>query len=297
MVRAHGVLPVVRFRVVLKRRVRSALSKMGIEVRRVRRAGPGVVSPDRASFTGSLRQVRALGWAPRTCIDVGAAFGGFTVECAEIFPQAACLLVEPLGEYRPFLEAVTARLPRAHYAAVAAAARSGEVAVNVHADLVGSSLLRETEGAATDGVARVLLARTIDDLCQTHDLKGPYLLKADVQGTELEVLKGAREVLRDTEYVLLEVSLFRFFIGGPEVADVIAFMRASGFVPYDIFRLKHRPLDGALSQLDLAFVKESGIFRQQHIYATPEQRRAQDARFAEAMARARAGLGDRRTRP
>jgi hypothetical protein len=58
----------------------------------------------------------------------------------------------------------------------------------------------------------------------------------------------------------------------------------------------YRPLDGALSQFDLAFVKESGVFRQQHVYATPEQRRAQDARFAEAVARARAGLGHRRTR-
>jgi hypothetical protein len=180
---------------------------------------------------------------------------------------------------------------------VAAAARCGEVVLHVHADLVGSSLLRETEGAATDGVARALPARTIDELCQVHDLRGPYLLKADVQGAELEVLEGARTVLRDTEYVLLEVSLFRFFVGGPEVADVIAFMRSCGFVPYDLFHPMHRPLDGALSQFDLAFVKETGMFRRQHVYATPTQRRAQDARFAGTVARARAGLGRGRPSP
>jgi FkbM family methyltransferase len=290
-------------RAVLKALVKSALRRAGLEVRRVRRRSghsarnvpPNVAVHDRASLPGGLSQSHVLGRVPKTCIDVGAAFGNFTVECAQVFPNADYLLVEPLEEYRPFLEAVTARMPRARYAAVAAAARSGEVTLNVHADLVGSSLLRETEGPATDGVVRVVRAQTVDELCQAHDLRGPYLLKADVQGAELDVLEGARAVLRDTEYVLLEVSLFRFFLGGPEVADVIAFMRSCGFVPYDVFHLMYRPLDGALSQFDLAFVKETGMFRQQHVYATPEQRRAQDARFAEMVARSRAGLGARQT--
>ena len=277
-----------------KNLVKSALGGLGLEVRRARRRSQ---LQGRAALAGGLRQARAVGWRPASCIDVGAAFGTFTEECAAMFPDADYLLVEPLEEYRPFLEAVTARRPRARYAAVAAAARHGEVTLNVHADLVGSSLLRETEGAATDGVGRVLPARTIDELCRAHALRGPHLLKIDVQGAELEVLEGAGAVLGETDYVLLEVSLFRFFVGGPDVADVIAFMRSRGFVAYDVFHLMYRPLDGALSQFDLAFVKESGIFRRQHVYATPEQRRAQDARFAEAVARARAGLGDRRTRP
>jgi FkbM family methyltransferase len=286
----------MRVPAILKRLVKSTLGTVGLEVRRVRRRrGPVPVGDDRATLTGGLRRAHALGWSPRTCIDVGAAFGTFTTECAAVFPEAHYLLVEPLEEYRSFLEAVTARLPRARYAAVAAAARSGEVTLNVHADLVGSSLLSETEGASTDGVARVLPARTVDELCRTHGFGGPYLLKVDVQGAELEVLEGARGVLAETDYVLLEVSLFRFFVGGPEVADVIAFMRSCGFVSYDVFHLMYRPLDGALSQFDLAFVKDSGMFRRQHVYATPEQRRAQDARFAEALARARAGHGDRRT--
>jgi FkbM family methyltransferase len=281
---------------IAKQIVKAAFARAGLEVRRVRRrGGRAPAGNDPASLTGGLRRLRALGWTPRTCIDVGAAFGNFTVECAAVFPDADYLLVEPLEEYRPFLEAVSARLPRARYGAVAAAARSGEVTLNVHTDLVGSSLLRETEGAATDGMARVLPAKAVDDLCQAHDLRGPYLLKADVQGAELEVLEGARAVLRDTEYVLLEVSFFRFFVGGPEVADVIAFMRSCGFVPYDVFHLMYRPLDGALSQLDLAFVQDNGVFRQQHTYATPEQRRAQDARFTEMVRRARAGLGSGRT--
>ena len=48
-------------------------------------------------------------------------------------------------------------------------------------------------------------------------------------------------------------------------------MKNLGFVVYDIFGEQFRPLDGALGQIDMAFVKERGIFRTDHAYATAEQ--------------------------
>jgi hypothetical protein len=48
-------------------------------------------------------------------------------------------------------------------------------------------------------------------------------------------------------------------------------MKGLGFVVYDIFGEQFRPLDGALGQIDMAFVKENGIFRTDHAYATAEQ--------------------------
>ena len=44
-------------------------------------------------------------------------------------------------------------------------------------------------------------------------LHGPYLLKIDVQGAELDVLEGAQNLLKDTEAVVLEVSMFGFMAG------------------------------------------------------------------------------------
>ena len=56
-----------------------------------------------------------------------------------------------------------------------------------------------------------------------------------------------------------------------EPLDVVAYMKNLGFVVYDIFGEDYRPLDGALGQIDIAFVKENGIFRTDHAYATAEQ--------------------------
>ena len=66
--------------------------------------------------------------------------------------------------------------------------------------------------------------------------------------------------------VILEVSLFQFVEGGPELHNVVAFMKAKGFVAYDMFGGHTRPLDGALAQVDIVFVKERGVFRTSHVY-------------------------------
>ncbi len=119
---------------------------------------------------------------------------------------------------------------------------------------------------------------TLDDLCAERNLAPPYLIKADVQGAELEVLKGAEKVLLDTELVLLEVSLFQIYEGIPEFYEVVDFMKQRGFVAYDFVGGHNRLVDGALAQVDVAFVKENGIFRENHAYALPEQKKKFDKR-------------------
>jgi hypothetical protein len=111
----------------------------------------------------------------------------------------------------------------------------------------------------------------VDDLVAEHGLAGPFVVKVDVEGAELQVLEGARATLEQTELVLLEVSFFRLVPGGAELADVVAWMRDAGFSAYDIYSGHLRPLDGALAQVDIAFVRTDGRFRADHRYATPEQ--------------------------
>jgi len=50
-------------------------------------------------------------------------------------------------------------------------------------------------------------------------------------------------------------------------------MNSYAFVVYDIYEGHTRPMDGALAQIDITFVKENGLFRKSHIYTTPEQRK------------------------
>jgi hypothetical protein len=112
---------------------------------------------------------------------------------------------------------------------------------------------------------------TLDDLVAEHGTAGPYVLKVDVEGAELEVLEGAAGVLRESELVLLEVSLFQLVPGAPQLHDVVAWMHEHGFVVGALYNGHNRPLDGQLAQIDIAFVQEGGGFRREHAYATPAQ--------------------------
>jgi hypothetical protein len=92
-------------------------------------------------------------------------------------------------------------------------------------------------------------------------------MKLDVQGYELEVLKGGDKILPNTEAVILEVSLLDIHKNVPLLRDVVNFMYDYGFVAYDICSVSaRRPLDRALWQTDLLFVKENSKFRQNKSY-------------------------------
>lgn len=138
--------------------------------------------------------------------------------------------------------------------------------IGVTPDLAGSSLL------LSKGEKREVPVVTLDGICRERSLKGPYVVKADVQGAELQVLDGASSTLKDAELVILEVSFFRFQDGFPAFYDVIYYMKKCGFVAYEVFGGHNRPLDGARAQADIAFVKEDGRFRGSHAWATPEQK-------------------------
>jgi FkbM family methyltransferase len=210
-----------------------------------------------------------LNFRPQTIVDVGIAYG--TPGLYGKFKGVKYLLVEPLHEYKGILTKICSEYD-AEYVIAAASSRPGKITLNVHPDLSGSSLYNETEGNHVDGTPREVLAVTIDGLCREKKLNGPYIVKIDVQGAELDVLAGASQVLLETEIIILEVSLFQFFKNGPQFYDVVNFMKKQGFVVYDIFGGHNRLLDNALGQIDIVFTKENGFFRKSHDFASKEQR-------------------------
>jgi Methyltransferase FkbM domain len=114
--------------------------------------------------------------------------------------------------------------------------------------------------------------RRLDRLVEERGLPGPFLLKIDTQGTELDVMRGAERILPQVDLVIAEVSFFNFRRkrNQPLVDDVLRFMDARGFFPYDVFGGFNRPLDDALGQIDIAFVKRDGRFRRDNRFVEPK---------------------------
>ncbi|MBF0267950.1 MAG: FkbM family methyltransferase [Alphaproteobacteria bacterium] len=236
----------------------------------LRQLGYELVSIEgRGTLEGVLANAKRCGLKPDLVIDVGAGRGDFAKRAAAIFPDAALLLVEPLSEFTQALNDLCATLPQARWIAAVASDQTSSMTLNVHPDLFGSSLLLEDECTNVNGTPRSVSSITLDSqIIEAHAI----VLKIDVQGAELKVLAGAADVLKRAELVILETSFFHFFPQGPLFDQVVSFMLDQGFVLYDLFGLSHRPLDGALAQVDAVFAKREGTLRSLHHYATPEQR-------------------------
>lgn len=245
----------------IKSALRRLLNKIGYDIRRL----PASNAKIRTTIEESYALIRELGFQPKTIIDIGVASG--TPELYRTFPDSYFLLIEPLKQFEPNLIAILEQY-KGSYVLAAAGAQSGQASFNVHNNhLDGSSLLKETMGADADGYEINVPLIRIDDIAVEKQLDAPYLLKVDIQGAELSALDGAQKALLKTEVVVLEVSLFEFMTGAPQFYDVISYMKKRDFVAYDIILGWNRPLDKALGQVDIVFVKEKGMFRHDHFYS------------------------------
>ncbi len=249
----------------IKRAIRRFINRFGYDLMPI---NTGI----RTTIGESYALIRGLGFQPKTIIDVGVASG--TPELYSAFPNSYFLLIEPLKEFEPDLIAIL-KYYRGSYVLAAAGPQPGQASFNVHKNhLDGSSLCRETMGAEADGYEISVPLIKIDDILEEKQLNGPYLIKVDVQGAELFTLDGASQALKETEVVVLEVSLFEFMIGAPQFYEVISYMKEHDFVAYDIIHGWNRPLDNALGQVDIVFVKNKGMFRRDHSFSTVEQMKA-----------------------
>jgi len=211
------------------------------------------------SFQESLRVLKRKGWQPARCIDVGAYQGGWARHVLAIFPDAKILMIEGQDAKRPALqETVADSGGRASYEIVLLGSQDGEEVEFVEME-TGSSVFEEDSNFARRKTRKKLVR--LDTLLQSQpDFRSAQLLKLDTQGYELEILRGAPELLKHVEVLLLEVSLLPVNRGAPLVDEVMAFMAAHGFRLFDVCSQTRRK-DGVLWQTDLMFVARGADLR------------------------------------
>jgi hypothetical protein len=130
-------------------------------------------------------------------------------------------------------------------------------AVTFHIMESGSSVFEEHSGVERRPLR--LKQGTLDSI--TNGIDTVDFIKIDVQGYELEVLKGGMRTLARAQAILIELSLIEINEGAPLLDEALSFMRAAGFVAYDVLEIHRRPLDGAMNQIDILFVREESPLR------------------------------------
>lgn len=207
------------------------------------------------SMLGGLLRLRDRGFDARHIVDVGACQGDWTRLCRRVFPQARVLMVEPQERHRARLQQLVEAGAGNLAFESALLGPPGMVAADFHvlddpSGGTGSSVLPELSEVPRSVVR--MPVRTLDEVLAQHAMQPLSLLKLDVQGFELEVLKGADQTLANVPWVLLEVSLTPYNEGSPLIDEVLTWMRARGYGLSEVVDLS-RDRAGRLVQADVLF--------------------------------------------
>jgi FkbM family methyltransferase len=202
----------------------------------------------------SLGRLSRIGFRPKATVDVGANAGDWSRMCRRVFPDTRILAIEPQVRCEPSLRKMARELGSVTIAQTLVGAHSAAAVPFYQHEFTGiSSVLREPEAPAVGTVPVDMV--TLDELLGSEEFPQPALIKLDVQGYELEVLRGGAQALARAEVVLMEVNLLPIYEGAPLLHETVAFMTDSGFRAYDFCSAMRRPLDGALFQTDMIFVR------------------------------------------
>lgn len=102
--------------------------------------------------------------------------------------------------------------------------------------------------------------KTLDSIVKSEiDSGASFLLKIDVEGAEMDVLRGATETLKHCVAIVTELSVSRKYEGGAELGDVVSYLHEQVFSVYDLCSGFDRA--GKLYQLDAIFVRTDATFR------------------------------------
>ena len=236
--------------------IRNLAHRAGCDIRRYR---PLVSDP----YVAQRELLRA---SPCSLIfDVGAFHGEAAAQYSQMFPAAQVYAFEP---FPPSFDALATRFSdnrRIHVVNAAVSSRTGEATFHVNGLPETNSLLpRPTSGhqyfpsvAATEKKINVPTT-TLDEYRKKHNLPVPQILKMDIQGNELEALRGAEQTIASGEISLIfsEVTFVPHYEGGVLFHELSAHLAERGFTLLNLYEMHSASGVGQLRFGDAIFLSE-----------------------------------------
>jgi FkbM family methyltransferase len=229
--------------------------RAGVDVRRYR-------PPALEGFAAQQLLLRDCGC--RVVFDVGAYEGDVTARYAAAFPGAAIYAFEPFPPSYKLLSDRFQGHANVHLVNAAVSSRAGEAVFHVNKHASTNSLLpRPSSGrryfAENGATSHTITVPTLalDEYCAAQGVADPDILKLDIQGNELEALRGAEQMLRRGAVSLLytEVMFVAHYEGGVLFHTLCDHLLERGYTLFNLYDFQWATM-GQLRFGDALFVSD-----------------------------------------
>ena len=200
-----------------------------------------------------------------TIFDVGANRGLKTTEFINLFPSASIYAFEP---YLPLFEELEKRFQhnkKIHLYNIGISNEKGNSVFNVNTGLDTSSFLNSNKtGLNSDAQVQtiqelVLPLTTLDHVVSEEHIDRINILKMDIQGSELNALKGAEKLLIENkiDIIFTETYFIQQYIAQPLFYEIASFLLSYGYVLQDMYNPVYGK--GKIAWCDVIFVRKDLI--------------------------------------
>lgn len=185
---------------------------------------------------------RVIEWShPITVLDVGAHVGDVSRRIASQFPHATIHAFEPTPASFAGLVGAARQCPAIQPVRMAAGNANGTARFRVTGDARFSSVLPPSErglayhGGAIETVEEIEApVRRLDDWAVDAGVPRADLIKIDVQGLELDVLRGAERLVGTALAVNSEAQMVPEYAGAATFSEIDLHLRSRGFLLHQL---------------------------------------------------------------
>ena len=175
--------------------------------------------------------------------DVGSNRGDTTSKYLDLFPNATIHAFEPFADSYEIFNKLHKENLNVNLNKYALSSNIGRAILNINKSIDTNSILESKKiGANSDkscvSVGRIEIeTNTIDNYCMQNNITAIDILKIDVQGSEIEVLKGALNILKkgNIKLIYIETYFEQQYINQPLFHDIAKLLYKYNFVLQDIY--------------------------------------------------------------
>jgi len=200
----------------------------------------------------SLESIKKY-FEPKSILDIGANVGQFYNEIKNIFPNSYYYLIEGSESCEVVLETLNV-----DYSICLLSDSEKEVDFYIRKNeprCTGNSIYRENTSFYDDD--QILIekrqTKTLSNLLNNQVFD---LIKIDVQGSEIDIINGGLDIIKEAKGILMEVSLMEYNQNSPTKEFVYKYMDNLGFKPVELIGNINHPLTYELIQQDILFLNK-----------------------------------------